>query len=218
MGMKKVKAIIVDLNRMPALHDRKKVMGAVKAYKKMLDAEPAIQAFQNTGTAMVADFTNHVGGIPVRNFTNGRMVDTEQEPFKLGGDFLREQNIARGGETTHACMPGCIIQCSNVYADENGEEVVSPVEYETIGLLGTNCGLSDPDDLARLNYEANDLGIDTIELGGLIGVLMDEGQGAFGDTAYMQSVLDGLRHGTEDGKLHAMGTARGDQETGNQCL
>jgi len=208
MGMKKVKAIIVDLNRMPALHDRKKVMGAVKAYKKMLDAEPAIQAFQTTGTAMVADFTNHVGGIPVRNFTNGRMVDTEQEPFKLGGDFLREQNIARGGETTHACMPGCIIQCSNVYADENGEEVVSPVEYETIGLLGTNCGLSDPDDLARLNYEANDLGIDTIELGGLIGVLMDEGQGAFGDTAYMQSVLDGLRHGTEDGKLHAMGTAR----------
>ena len=208
MGMKKVKAIIVDLNRMPALHDRKKVMGAVKAYKKMLDAEPAIQAFQTTGTAMVADFTNHVGGIPVRNFTNGRMVDTEQEPFKLGGDFLREQNIARGGETTHACMPGCIIQCSNVYADENGEEVVSPIEYETIGLLGTNCGLSDPDDLARLNFEANDLGIDTIELGGLIGVLMDEGKGAFGDTAYMQSVLDGLRHGTEDGKLHAMGTAR----------
>ncbi len=37
---------------------------------------------------------------------------------------------------------------------------------------------------------------------------MDEGKGAFGDTAYMQSVLDGLRHGTEDGKLHAMGTAR----------
>ena len=85
---------------------------------------------------------------------------------------------------------------------------MSPIEYETIGLLGTNCGLSDPDDLARLNFEANDLGIDTIELGGLIGVLMDEGKGAFGDTAYMQSVLDGLRHGTEDGKLHAMGTAR----------
>ena len=110
MGLKKVKAIIVDLNRMPALRDRKKVMGAVKAYKKMLDAEPAIQAFQNTGTAMVADFTNHVGGIPVRNFTNGRMVDTEQEPFKLGGDFLREQNIARGGETTHACI--CLLYTS----------------------------------------------------------------------------------------------------------
>lgn len=214
MGSKKVKAIIVDLDRMPPLHERKKVMGAVKQYRKMLDAEPAIQAFQKTGTAMVADYTNHVGGIPVRNFSAGQAVDTEHGVFKLGGDFLREQNLARGGEQTHACMPGCIIQCSNVYADENGKEVVSPVEYETIGLLGTNCGLSDPDDLARLNYEANDLGIDTIELGGTIGVLMEAGQGSFGDTDFMQAVLDGLRQGTDAGKLHALGTARVGAELG----
>ncbi len=208
MGSKKVKAIVVDLDRMPPLHERKKVMGAVKEYRKLLDAEPAIQAFQQTGTAMVADYTNHVGGIPVRNFTGGQAVDTETGPFKLGGDFLREQNIARGGEQTHACMPGCIIQCSNVYADENGNEVVSPVEYETIGLLGTNCGLENPDDLAELNYEANDLGIDTIELGGTIGVLMDSGKGEFGDKAFMHTVLDDLRNGTEAGKLYASGTAR----------
>ena len=180
MGSKRVKAIVVDLDRMPALHDRKKVMGAVKEYRKLLDAEPAIQAFQQTGTAMVADYTNHVGGIPVRNFSAGRAVDTDETPFRLGGDFLREQNLARGGEQTHACMPGCIIQCSNVYADADGEEIVSPVEYETIGLLGTNCGLDDPDELAHLNYQANDLGVDTIELGGTIGVLMEAGEGAFG--------------------------------------
>ncbi|MFK7853077.1 MAG: aldehyde ferredoxin oxidoreductase C-terminal domain-containing protein [Granulosicoccus sp.] len=208
MGSKKVKAIIVDLDRMPPLHERKKVMGAVKEYRKMLDAEPAIVAFQETGTAMVADYTNHVGGIPVRNFTAGQAKDTETGVFKLGGDFLREQNLSRGGEQTHACMPGCIIQCSNVYADADGNEVVSPVEYETIGLLGTNCGLSDPDDLAQLNYVANDLGVDTIELGGTIGVLMDAGKGQFGDVAFMESVLDGLRQGTEEGKLHAQGTAR----------
>jgi len=208
MGSKKVKAIVVDLDRMPPLHERKKVMGAVKEYRKMLDAEPAIQAFQQTGTAMVADYTNHVGGIPVRNFTAGQAIDTESSPFKLGGDFLREQNLERGGEQTHACMPGCIIQCSNVYADADGNEVVSPIEYETIGLLGTNCGLSEPDDLAQLNYEANDLGIDTIELGGMIGVLMDSGKGSFGDTQYMQSVLDHIRSGTEEGRLYASGTAR----------
>jgi len=214
MGSKKIKAIIVELDRMPPLHERKKVMGAVKQYKKLLDAEPAIQAFQQTGTAMVADYTNHVGGIPVRNFTGGQAVDTETGPFKLGGDFLREQNLARGGIQTHACMPGCIIQCSNVYADENGNEVVSPVEYETIGLLGTNCGLTDPDELAQLNYEANDLGIDTIELGGTIGVLMDAGKGEFGDTQFMQSVLDALRHGTTEGQLYASGTWRVGQALG----
>ncbi|MFK7860730.1 MAG: aldehyde ferredoxin oxidoreductase C-terminal domain-containing protein [Granulosicoccus sp.] len=208
MGSKKVKAIIVDLDRMPPLHERKKVMSAVKEYRKMLDAEPAIQAFQKTGTAMVADYTNHVGGIPVRNFTAGQAKDTETGKFKLGGDFLREQNLERGGEQTHACMPGCIIQCSNVYADANGKEVVSPIEYETIGLLGTNCGLEDPDDLARLNFQANDLGIDTIELGGTIGVLMDAGKGSFGDVQFMHGVLDDIRAGNEAGRLYAQGTAR----------
>ena len=157
---------------MPVLHDRKKVMGAVKQYKKMLDETPAIHNFQNIGTAMMADYTNHVGGLPVKNFSVGRAVDTDKEVFKMGGDALREQNIARGGEQTHACMPGCTIQCSNVYADKDGKEVVSPVEYETIGLLGTNCGLTEPDDLADLNWIVNDLGVDTIELGGMIGVLM----------------------------------------------
>jgi len=208
MGLKKIKAIIVDLDRMPPLHDRKKVMGAVKQYRKMLDAEPAIIAFQETGTAMVADFTNHVGGLPVRNFTAGRAVDTDQEPFRMGGDFLREQNLQRGGDTTHACMPGCIIQCSNIYADKDGNEVVSPLEYETIGLLGTNCGLTEPDELASLNYEANDLGVDTIELGGTIGVLMDAGRGEFGDTEFMKTVLDDLRCGNDNGRLYASGTAR----------
>lgn len=208
MGSKRVKAMIVDLDRMPRLADRKKVMGAVKAYRKMLDAEPAIQAFQSTGTAMVADYTNQVGGIPVRNFSVGRAVDTNDEPFRLGGDYLREQNLARGGVQTHACMPGCIIQCSNVYADKDGNEVVSPIEYETIGLLGTNCGINDPDELALLNWQANDLGVDTIELGGTLGVMMEAGRGAFGDVAWMHSMLAELRAGSETGKLLASGTAR----------
>ena len=208
MGSKKVKAIVVDLHKMPPLHDRKKVMGSVKEYRRMLEAEPAIEVFKTTGTAMMADIQNHLGGIPVRNFSAGRAVDTEQETFKLGGDFLREQNIERGGEQSHACMPGCIIQCSNVYVDKDGEEIVSPVEYETIGLLGTNCGLSDPDELARLNFAANNIGVDTIELGGMIGVLMDAGEGKFGDAAYMQRVMDDMKNGTEAGKIYAQGTKR----------
>jgi len=206
MGYKKVKAIIVDLDRMPPLHDRKGVMGAVKQYRKLLDEAPAIKIFQDIGTAMMADYANHHGGIPVRNFTAGTAVDTDKERFKLGGEFLREQNLERGGEQTHACMPGCIIQCSNVYADKDGNEVVSPVEYETIGLLGTNCGLTEPDDLAQLNYQANDLGIDTIEVGGTIGVLMEAGRAEFGDAAFMHKVMDELRAATDEGKFFAQGT------------
>ena len=105
-----------------------------------------------------------VGGLPVRNFTGGRLVDASKETFKLGGDHIRERNMSRGGQPSHACMPGCMIECSNVYVDDKGKEIVSPLEYETLGLMGSNCGLKDPDDVARVNAVANDLGVDTIDL------------------------------------------------------
>jgi aldehyde:ferredoxin oxidoreductase len=208
MGSKKVKAIVAEKHKMPTFHDRKKVMTAVRDYTAKLDEQPAIEAFRSTGTAMVADLTNRVGGLPVRNFSSGRMVDTREEVFKLGGDYIRELNKERGGETTHACMPGCMIKCSNIYVDADGEEIVSPMEYETIGLMGTNCGLSDPDDLARLNAVANDLGIDTIEVGAMLGMLMDVGIGEFGDIQFMADALDDIAKGTERGRLLAQGTAR----------
>ncbi len=207
MGSKKVKAVVADLDRMPQLHERKKVIGAVRSYADKLGKDPMIDSYKRFGTAMMSDYTNHVGGLPVRNFSSGRLVDTNTEIMKMGGDFIREQNIARGGEQDHACMPGCLIRCSNVYADADGKEIVSPVEYETLGLLGTNCGIKEPDDLARLNAIANDLGIDTIEAGAMVGVLMEAGLGEFGDAGFITDVLEQIRAGTEQGRLWARGTA-----------
>ena len=208
MGAKKVKAVVCELNKMPTFHDRKKVLKGVKEYGAMIKTDEAVNVLKDYGTAMMADYTNQVGGLPVNNFTSGRQVDTLEGPLKMGGDFIREQNSARGGITSHACMPGCMIECSNVYADEDGNEIASPVEYETLGLMGTNCGLSDPDDLARLNNIANDLGIDTIETGAMLGVLLDAGLAQFGDVEFLTNALEEIRQGTEQGKLWAQGTAR----------
>src|SRR4029078_8808514 len=123
-------------------------------------------------------------------------------------DYIAPTNTARGGEQTHACMPGCVIQCSNVYHDAAGKEVVSPVEYETLGLLGSNCGLTEPDDLAQMNFVANDLGVDTIELGAMLGVLVEAGLGVVGDVKFMTDCLAEIRKGTANVKIWAQGTAR----------
>ena len=208
MGSKKVKAIVVDTHKMPTFHDRKKYMGSLKEYGKRLSTDALIENFTKTGTAMMGDFMNKTGGLPVRNFSSGQMSDGSEGPLKLGGDYIREQNLERGGHISHACMPGCLIQCSNIYADEDGNEMVSPMEYETLGLMGSNCGLDDPDDVAKLNHIANDLGIDTIEVGATLGVLMDIGEGAFGDTEFMAKALDDIRKGTERGRILAQGAAR----------
>src|SRR5499427_7826569 len=76
MGSKKVKAIVVDLDKMPAFHDAKKVNVAVKEYAKLLQADGIITNFyQKIGTMGMADVQNQMGGLPVRNFSAGRQVD-----------------------------------------------------------------------------------------------------------------------------------------------
>ena len=208
MGSKKVKAIVMDIDRMPALFDKKKTLGAVRQYAGWVQEDPAIQnTYRPIGTMAMADYTNHVGGIPVNNFTMGSQPLTDGE-FLMGGTYITELNNSRGGKPSHACMPGCMIQCSNVYYDENGKEMTSPVEYETIALLGTNCGLTHPDNLARMNQYCNELGIDTIETGAMIAVLMDSGLADFGDVDFMENVFQQLLKGTAEGKLWAQGTYR----------
>jgi aldehyde:ferredoxin oxidoreductase len=210
MGAKKVKAVVVDTDKIPPFADVRKLNAAIKDYSKMLMADGIVQNFyQKLGTMGMADVQNYMGGLPVRNFSSGQLANVQAgETFKLGGEYIAPLNTSRGGEQTHACMPGCVIQCSNVYADANGKEIVSPVEYETLGLMGSNCGLTDPDDLAQVNFIANDLGIDTIEAGGMIGVLMEAGLGAFGDKKFMVDVLAEVRAGSERGRLWAQGAAR----------
>ena len=208
MGAKKVKAMVIDKDRMPPVNDRKKVMGAIKEYGKKLGESAPVQTLRTTGTAMMADITNHVGAMPTRNFTSGHQPPEDGGAFKMGGTFIRELNTSRGGQTEHACMPGCLIKCSNVYVDDTGREIVSPMEYETICLLGTNCGLENPDDVARMNEIANDLGVDSIELGATIAVLMDAGKGGFGDVSFMKEVTSEMMVGSEIGKFYASGTAR----------
>ncbi len=210
MGSKKVKAVVVDLDKIPPFHEAKKVNAAIKDYAKMLQADSMVANFYaKVGTMGMADLQNTLGGLPVRNFSAGQLVNVASgETFKMGGEYISQLNVSRGGEHTHACMPGCVIQCSNVYHDANGKEVVSPVEYETLGLLGTNCGLGDPDELAQMNYIANDLGVDTIETGATLAVLMEAGLGAFGDVKFMADCLAEIRQGTDKGKLWAQGTAR----------
>jgi len=206
MGAKKIKAIVLDLAKMPGFSDRKQLLKGIKEYGKMIRADDATMALRDYGTAMMGDYTNHVGGLPTNNFSAGSQTNGASNTFKMGGEHIRERNLSRGGEVSHACMPGCMIECSNVYAGEDGEEISSPVEYETLGIMGTNCGIEDPDDLARLNWIANDLGIDTIETGAMMGVLLDAGLAEFGDTNFLTSVLEEIRDGSEKGKLWARGT------------
>lgn len=201
MASKGLKAIIIDASQgqKPPIFDPQKFRKARKAYNKALMDHPQTTVYKDYGTAGMTKMSNGFGGIPTRNFSTGQFEGVEQ----ISGEFMRQQLLNRGGEcnTSHACMAGCTIQSSNVYCGDDGKAIVSPLEYETIGLLGSNLGIDDLDMIARLNYQANDLGLDTIEIGAALGVAAEAGLMEFGDSQRAMELLDEIREGTPLGRI-----------------
>ncbi|HUF92695.1 MAG TPA: aldehyde ferredoxin oxidoreductase N-terminal domain-containing protein, partial [Candidatus Limnocylindria bacterium] len=63
MGSKKVKAIVVDMDKIPPFEDAKKVNAGIKEYAKMLQADGVIANFYaKLGTMGMADVQNYMGG------------------------------------------------------------------------------------------------------------------------------------------------------------
>jgi aldehyde:ferredoxin oxidoreductase len=98
-------------------------------------------------------------------------------------------------------MEGCIISCSNVYTDEKGELIVSGIEYETIALIGSNCLIGDLDMIARINRACNDMGVDTMDVGGALAVAMEGGLIPWGDGEAALKLVEEIAEGTENGRM-----------------
>ncbi|MDI6824148.1 MAG: aldehyde ferredoxin oxidoreductase C-terminal domain-containing protein [Bacillota bacterium] len=205
MGAKGLKAIvIVPGNHRPKPAQPERFRKAAAEFHRLLRETPQTGKFyREYGTAYSVGALNALGAMPTRNFTVGSFEHADA----LSGERLRELMLERGGKPVHACMRGCIIQCSNVYVDGTGRPLVSPLEYETLVLMGSNLGIGDPDQIARLNYLANDIGVDTIETGAAIGLLMGEGEVPFGDGATVARLLEEIRRGSAIGRLIGCGAA-----------
>ncbi|GAP15817.1 aldehyde:ferredoxin oxidoreductase [Longilinea arvoryzae] len=207
MGSKGLKAIIFDAGdgQKPPIADPAAFKAAQKSFTKSVIEHPQSGVYRDFGTAAIANLCNTLGGLPTRGFSAGEFEGVET----LSGEHLRQTVLQHGGDAqpTHACMAGCTIQCSNVFAGEDGKEIVSPVEYETIALMGSNLGLDNLDDIARLNWEVNDLGIDSIDTGAALGVAAQAGLMQFGDAGRALALLDEVRRNTPLGRVIGSGAA-----------
>lgn len=205
MGVKHLKAIVIDSSggEKPSLADPEFFKSAQKHYTKELMDHPQTASYANYGTAAMTRMSDGFGGIPTRNYSSGTFEGVE----KISGEAMRDLLLARGGASnpTHACMTGCTIRCSNVFGDVKGNKIVSPVEYETIGMIGANLGIDDLDAIAHLNWELNDLGLDSIEIGAALGVAAEAGLMEFGDARRAMELISEIRQGTALGRVLGSG-------------
>jgi aldehyde:ferredoxin oxidoreductase len=171
MGSKGLKAIVFDNTggQKPPIVDPEAFKVAQKDYTKAVMEHPQSVTYRDYGTAAMAQMTQRFAALPSHNFSRGTFDNVEA----ISGETLREFTLTRGkpSDPSHACMAGCTIKCSNVFGGEDGKIIVSPLEYETIGLMGTNVDIDSLDAIGRLNWHVNDLGLDSIEIGGSLGWL-----------------------------------------------
>ena len=155
-------------------------------------------------TAVLVNIINEAGGLPTRNFREGRF----EGAAKISGEAMAELCETRGGVGTmgYPCHEGCIIKCSNVIPNPDGTELVSCIEYETTWALGANCGIDDLDVIGKLTWMCNDLGMDTIEAGATIAVAMEGGLAEFGDGKRAIELMEEIYKGTPLGQILSQGT------------
>jgi aldehyde:ferredoxin oxidoreductase len=216
MGSKGLKFVMVDPGRrgVRKAAATKPFTTLCKKFTKEYVAGPGQEPFPKWGTSVIVSEANTLYTFPHKNRVEGRSPDVDT----LDGMRIVESFEERGGGM-HNCMTGCIVKCSNIVHDSEGRYKTSGLEFETLTLLGSNCGLASWEDVADLDRLCDDVGLDTIETGAAIAVYMDSGAMEFGDAAGAKQLLAEIAKGTETGRAIgngavAVGRHRGHHRVG----
>lgn len=200
MGSKRIKYITLDDHDGSGISilDRKKFIAAAHVFNKGLLSHPVSgDALPKYGSNVLMNVLNEAGALPTQNFRMGQFAEAE----KISGETMYDLIMQRKGDPTHGCHVGCIIRCSQTYNDKDGKYLTSGFEYETIWGFGAGCTVDDLDIIARIDHFCDDVGIDTIEMAGVMMVAMEAGLLKWGDGEGILKLLDEVKRGTHLGRI-----------------
>ena len=163
------------------------------------------------GTSAVVGLANKLNTFPHKNRVEGQSPDAE------GLDGMRiVEDFDKLGGRMHNCLTGCIVRCSNIVHGEDGKYKTSALEFETLTLLGSNIAMNNYQQVATFDRLCDELGLDTIETGAAIAVLMDSGAMEFGDYEAVKNLFEKeIAEGSERGRAVGNGTASVGEYTGH---
>ncbi len=209
MGSKNLKAIVVKGTKDIPVAEPEKMKkdgkaGMKEAYK--IDKETGWSKQATTG---VLSWCNETNTLPVRNMRK----TSHPEAWKIDGQRLDEARVA-----TYGC-PNCTFHCGITIHDSEKRE--SELDYENIGLLGSNLEIFNLQEVASLNYLCDDYGMDTIAAGDVLGFYADaidhgvvEGDFKFGDSKRAKELLGMIARREGVGDILAEGSLRAARKFG----
>ncbi|MFL7794472.1 MAG: aldehyde ferredoxin oxidoreductase family protein, partial [Anaerolineae bacterium] len=176
---KRIKALVVksspvkgDSNH-PA--DLARIVAAgTRLHKEIHDYDDQQNRMRRRGTPYLVQIMDDYHLLPVHNFKFGSHPDTP----KINGEVW-EARLTQG--LPDGCWYGCTMACAHAVdgfelrtGPYKGQRViVDGPEYETIGAVGSGCGIFDPDAILELNFYCDTYGLDTISYGTLTSFVME---------------------------------------------
>jgi len=160
MGSKNLKALVVRGTLKPPIANPNKLKDIYEGVLEKIKKAEATEV--NRVGGMAADFMrcHDEGLLPMKNWAQ----DTWSEASKLGTPRFTEELQAK----PWAC-PYCVIGCHRRITNPKYASKTAGPEYETLALIGSNLLIEDLGAVVRANDLCNRYGMDTIELGGVLG-------------------------------------------------
>ncbi|WP_003541009.1 aldehyde ferredoxin oxidoreductase family protein [Desulfotomaculum nigrificans] len=164
MGSKNIKAIAIYGSKSIPLADLPATVAKAKEMLQGCFAKENLNEWQDYGTAGVPCWANSIGAFPTRNFQSSYLEGNET----LDGKLMRQKMLV----TDKGCF-GCPSPCGKYCYVPGYDVYVEGPEYETTALIGGSCVFTDIEKVGYLNYLCDELGLDTISAGNVIGFAME---------------------------------------------
>lgn len=145
------------------------------------------QVLPRYGTMGFVSKANVTGLLPVRNFSRSGFAGAEA----ISGETYAEKHLTKN----FGCV-ACPIRCGRRQLLD-GKDIKGP-EFETVGLLGSNLDNDSMELIARWNYQADLMGMDTISLGGTLGFAMELKERGLADLGVAFGEFEGIEELIKD--------------------
>jgi len=166
MGSKNLKAIAVRGNQKQETADEEKLKALLKLFNEKILKRNAGYFELGTGGDFIQESASS-GNLSFRNFRDGGFTNA----ISLDPRTIKE-TLGLEKDGCYACSIRCkkVVKIGDPW---NVDSIYGGPEYETLGALGSNCGVDDVRAVCKANELCNKYSIDTISTGVSIGFAME---------------------------------------------
>jgi len=171
-GAKKLKAVAVRGTKGVRVAEPERLIDYIRVVLEpkysMVGGFGAASDRMKYGTTMTLNVTNKVGILPTRNYKYGQYDKYDH----IDGNAARNE-IIESDKGCYGCNFGCVKYSRAKKGSPYEGAVIGGPEYETDALHGANLDIPDMSFIVKSNGICDDLGIDVIGAGVLVGFAME---------------------------------------------